>query len=89
MLRNPKGKWVNALLDIASENLSLKREFRSSAGGTSIHNLPNGIQFGLSVPGEKYTGHNANEFKTVDQFLLDLQIATEMFARLGRMPDLN
>jgi len=89
MYRNPEGAWVNALLDIAVENLNIPREFGSSAGGTSIHDLPNGVQFGLALATEKYTGHNANEFKTVEQFLLDLQIATEMFAKLGTMPSLQ
>lgn len=88
MYRNPEGAWVNALLDIATETLDMPREFGSSAGGTSIHNLPNGVQFGLAMPDLKYTGHNANEFKTVDQFLLDLQIVTETFARLGSMENL-
>jgi len=88
MYRNPDGAWVNALLDIAVENLGIAREFGSSSGGTSIHDLPNGVQFGLSLPNEKYTGHNANEFKTVDQFLLDLSIITEMVARLGGMSPL-
>lgn len=88
MYRNPEGAWVNALLDIATENLNMPREFGSSAGGTSIHNLPNGVQFGLAMPHLKYTGHNANEFKTVDQFLIDLQIVTETFARLGSMAEL-
>ncbi|GHB71414.1 dipeptidase [Psychrosphaera saromensis] len=89
MYRNPKGQWVNALLDVASENLSMPREFGSSSGGTSVHNLPNGVQFGLAMPNQKYTGHNANEFKRVDQFLLDLQIITEMIARIGQMPSLK
>ena len=88
MNRNPEGPWVNALLDIAVANLSIPREFGSSGGGTSIHELPNGVQFGLAMPDQKYTGHNANEFKTVDQFLLDLSIVTEMIARLGAMPAL-
>ncbi len=68
MYRNPEGAWVNALLDIATQTLEMPREFGSSAGGTSIHNLPNRVQFGLAMPNRKYTGHNANEFKTVDQF---------------------
>ena len=89
MYRNPKGKWVNALLDIASENLGIERKFGSSAGGTSIHNLPNGVQFGLSVPEVKYSGHNANEFKTIDQFLLDLQIVTEALVTLGNLTELQ
>jgi acetylornithine deacetylase/succinyl-diaminopimelate desuccinylase-like protein len=88
MYRNPEGAWVNALLDIAVGNLGIPREFGSSGGATSIHDLPNGVQFGLAMPDQKYTGHNANEFKTVDQFLLDLSIVTEMIARLGGMPTL-
>ena len=88
MYRNPQGPWVNALLDIATQTLDMPREFGSSAGGTSVHNLPNGVQFGLAMPNLKYTGHNANEFKTVDQFLLDLQIVSEAFARIGSMEDL-
>lgn len=88
MYRNPEGAWIHALLDVAVGNLDIPREFGSSAGGTSIHNLPNGVQFGLAMPDEKYTGHNANEFKTADQFLLDLSIVTEMIARLGGMPSL-
>ena len=89
MYRNPEGQWVNALLDVATENLSMPREFGSSNGGTSVHNLPNGVQFGLAMPDEKYSGHNANEFKRVEQFLLDLQIITEMIVRIGQIPNLE
>jgi predicted dipeptidase len=89
MYRNPEGQWVNALLDVATENLSMPREFGSSNGGTSVHNLPNGVQFGLAMPDEKYSGHNANEFKRVEQFLLDLQIITEMIVRIGQIPSLE
>lgn len=89
MYRNPKGEWLSALLDIASENLNLPRKFGSSSGGTSIHFLPNGVQLGLSMPDEKYTGHNANEFKSIDQFLIDMQIMSEMLARLGQMKGLE
>ena len=67
----------------------MPREFGSSSGGTSVHNLPNGVQFGLAMPHEKYTGHNANEFKRVEQFLLDMQIITEMIARVGQLPSLE
>lgn len=89
MYRDPSGEWLESMLDIASENLGLAKKFGSSSGGTSIHFLPNGVQFGLSMPDEKYTGHNANEFKSIDQFLLDMQIVTEMMSRLGQMKGLN
>lgn len=88
MHRNPEGEWVKALLAVASENLGMEHKFGTSAGATSVHELPNGVQFGLARPEVKYTGHNDNEFKTVDQFLLDLQIVTEMFGRIGQMPTL-
>ncbi|MGF6488486.1 dipeptidase [Pseudomonas frederiksbergensis] len=88
MHRNPEGEWVKALLAVASENLGMEHKFGTSAGATSVHELPNGVQFGLARPEVKYTGHNDNEFKTVDQFLLDLQIVTEMFGRIGQMPKL-
>lgn len=88
MYRNPEGEWVKALLDVASQNLGLPHEFGTSAGATSVHKLPNGVQFGLAMPGVKYTGHNDNEFKTVEQFMLDLQIVSEMVARIGQMPTL-
>ncbi|MBA6061122.1 dipeptidase [Pseudomonas juntendi] len=88
MYRNPEGEWVKALLAVASENLGMKHEFGTSAGATSVHDLPNGVQFGLAMPDVKYTGHNDNEFKTVEQFMLDLQVVSEMVARIGQMPNL-
>ncbi|WP_028621294.1 dipeptidase [Pseudomonas sp. Ant30-3] len=88
MYRNPEGEWVKALLAVASENLGMEHKFGTSAGATSVHELPNGVQFGLARPEAKYTGHTDNEFKTVDQFLLDLQIVTEMMGRIGQLPKL-
>ncbi|WP_053144801.1 dipeptidase [Pseudomonas sp. P97.38] len=88
MYRNPEGEWVKALLAVASENLGMEHKYGTSAGATSVHDLPNGVQFGLAMPDVKYTGHNDNEFKTVEQFLLDLQIVTEMMGRVGQLPKL-
>ncbi|MFK9007787.1 dipeptidase [Pseudomonas pergaminensis] len=88
MYRNPEGEWVKALLAVSTENLGMEHKFGTSAGATSVHELPNGVQFGLARPEVKYTGHTDNEFKTVDQFLLDLQIVTEMMGRIGQLPKL-
>ncbi|MGF6149435.1 dipeptidase [Pseudomonas fluorescens] len=88
MHRNPEGEWVKALLAVASENLGMEHKFGTSPGATSVHELPNGVQFGLARPEVKYTGHTDNEFKTVDQFLLDLQIVTEMMGRVGQLQKL-
>ncbi|MGN8343160.1 dipeptidase [Pseudomonas sp. SMV71] len=88
MYRNPEGEWVKALLAVATENLGMEHKYGTSAGATSVHDLPNGVQFGLAMPDVKYTGHNDNEFKTVEQFLLDLQIVTEMMGRVGQLPKL-
>lgn len=88
MYRNPEGEWVKALLAVSTENLGMEHKFGTSAGATSVHELPNGVQFGLARPEVKYTGHTDNEFKTVNQFLLDLQIVTEMMGRIGQLPKL-
>lgn len=88
MYRNPEGEWVKALLAVATENLGMAHKFGTSAGATSVHELPNGVQFGLARPEVKYTGHTDNEFKTTEQFLLDLQIVTEMMGRIGQLPKL-
>lgn len=40
------------------------------------------------MPNVKYTGHTDNEFKTVEQFMLDLQIVTEMMGRIGQLQKL-
>jgi acetylornithine deacetylase/succinyl-diaminopimelate desuccinylase-like protein len=88
MYRNPEGIWVNTLLDVATESLDIERKFGSSGGGTSAKTLPNGVQFGLSLATEKYTGHNSKEFKSIDQFLLDLQIVTEMIMAIGHLEKL-
>ncbi|MGE7957508.1 dipeptidase [Pseudomonas sp. NPDC089530] len=88
MYRNPEGEWVKALLATASENLGMEHKFGTSAGATSVHELPNGVQFGLARSELKYTGHTDSEFKTTEQFLLDLQIVTEMVGRVGQLPKL-
>ena len=88
MYRNTEGEWVTALLAVATENLGMPHKFGTSDGATSVHELPNGVQFGLAMPDVKYTGHNDNEFKTVEQFMLDLQIVTEMMGRIGQLPKL-
>lgn len=88
MHRNPEGEWVKALLAVATENLGMEPKFGASAAATSVHDLPNGVQFGLARLDTKYTGHTNGEFKTVDQFLLDLQNVTEMMGRIGQMPKL-
>jgi len=88
MYRNPEGEWVKALLAVATENLGMEHKYGTSAGATSVHDLPNGVQFGLAMPDVKYTGHNDNEFKTVEQFMLDLQIVTKMMGRIGQLPKL-
>ncbi|WP_456291571.1 dipeptidase [Pseudomonas sp. AK106] len=88
MYRNPEGEWVKALLAVATENLGMEHKFGTSAGATSVHELPNGVQFGLAKPDVKYTGHTDAEFKTTEQLLLDLQIVTEMMGRIGQLPKL-
>lgn len=85
MYRNPKGPWITTLLDIFGDVTGIKAKPRSSNGYTSARQLPNGVQFGPGMPGEKGTAHRANEYKNMSNFLRDAQIITEMLLRLGNL----
>ncbi|NTS76744.1 dipeptidase [Catenovulum sp. SM1970] len=83
MVRNPNGAWIATLLDIFEQNTGVPGKPVATAGSTTAKQLPNAINFGPSLPGQKYMGHNANEFKFIKNFHLDIQMFTEMMARIG------
>ena len=89
MLRDPQGAWLQTLLNIFGDTTGLPADPVSSAGSTTAKLLPNAINFGPSMPGEAYTGHTSEEFKKVDNLMLDIQMFTEMFARIGNQPQLD
>ncbi|MCH8956489.1 hypothetical protein IIA28_14400 [candidate division KSB1 bacterium] len=60
----------------------------SSNGGTTAKYLPNAVSFGPGMPGEKYMGHTANEFKKLSNLLLDTQMFSEMMLRIGNLETL-
>ncbi|NIR52062.1 dipeptidase [candidate division KSB1 bacterium] len=88
MYRNPKGAWINILLDVYSAATGQEAKPVSSNGGTTAKFLPNGVSFGPSMPGEKYMGHTANEFRKLSHLLLDTQMLTEMILRIGNLEKL-
>ena len=55
----------------------------SVGGGTQARLLPNGVNFGPSMPGEIYTGHSEHEFMTADRLRLNLQMYAAMLAELS------
>ena len=61
----------------------------SSNGGTTAKYLPNAVSFGPGMPGEKYMGHTANEFKKLSNLLLDTQMFSEMMLRIGNLETLQ
>lgn len=89
MLRDPQGAWLQTLLNIFGDTTGLPADPISSAGSTTAKLLPNAINFGPSMPGEDYTGHTSNEFKKVDNLMLDIQMFTEMLARIGNQERLD
>ncbi len=52
-------------------------------GGTQARLLPNGVNFGPSMPGAAYTGHSDHEFVTVEQFRLNLTMQAAMLVELA------
>lgn len=55
----------------------------SIGGGTNARLLPNGVNFGPSMPGAEYTGHSEHEFITREQMTLNLRMYTAMMTWLG------
>jgi len=88
MYRNPEGEWINILLDIYRTTTGEEAKPVSSNGSTTAKYLPNGVSFGPSMPGRKYMGHTANEFKKLSNLLLDTQMFTEMILRIGNLKTL-
>lgn len=89
MYRDMKGNWINTLLDTYSGLTGNEAKPLSISGTTTAKQLPNGVCFGPTIPGEKYTGHTDNEFKKIENFLFDLQIFTEMFLRIGNLENMD
>ncbi len=52
-------------------------------GGTQARLLPNGVNFGPSMPDAVYTGHSDHEFVTVDQLRLNLTMQAAMLVELA------
>lgn len=90
MYRNPKGAWIETLLNIFRESTGdQKAKALSGAGTTSAQQIPNGISFGPSMPREKYRGHNANEYEKLSDFLLSSQMVTEMLCRVANLEQMR
>ena len=45
--------------------------------------VPNGVNFGPSMPGEPYTGHSEHEFVTREQLLDNLGMVTSLLVDLA------
>lgn len=52
----------------------------SIGGGTNARLLPNGVNFGPSMPGVPYTGHSEHEYITREQMTLNLKMYAAMLA---------
>jgi dipeptidase D len=55
----------------------------SSGGGTHARVVPNGVNFGPSMPGEEYTGHTEHEYMSREQARLNLKMYTAMLVGLA------
>jgi predicted dipeptidase len=85
MYRDPKGAWIRNLLETFRDVTGIDAKPRSSNGYTSARQLPNGVQFGPGIPGQKGRAHKPNEFKKRSNLLRDVQIVTEAVLRLGNL----
>lgn len=85
MVRDPNRIWIQTLLGIYGDVTGRPSQAVASSGATTARQLPNGVNFGPSRPEEKYRGHTALEYKNRSDFLMDVQLFTEMILRLGNL----
>jgi dipeptidase D len=55
----------------------------SIGGGTHARVVPNGVNFGPTMPGEAYTGHTEREYISPEQMRLSLKMYTAMLVELA------
>ncbi|HEX7865599.1 MAG TPA: dipeptidase [Variovorax sp.] len=89
MARDPSGQWLTTLLNIYGDTTGLEAKPVSAAGATTAKQMPNAISFGPGMPGKKYTGHSAKEYKEVPDLDADLQMFTEMLVRIGNLKQMH
>jgi acetylornithine deacetylase/succinyl-diaminopimelate desuccinylase-like protein len=82
MTRNPDQPWIKELLTIFEEVTGKPGKPRAESGATTARQIPNAVNFGPAMPGEKYRGHTALEYKTEQNLEYDLQMFTEMMMRI-------
>lgn len=58
----------------------------SIGGATNARLLPNGVNFGPSMPGQTYSGHSEHEFISREQMTLNLRMYTAMMTMLAMQP---
>ena len=89
MARDPSGQWLTTLLNIYGDTTGLEAKPGSAGGGTTRKPVANASRFGPGMPGKKYTGHNAKEYKEVPDLDADLQMFTEMLVRIGNLKQMQ
>lgn len=89
MARDPKGAWLSTLLNVFGDTTGMEATPVATAGSTTAKLMPNAINFGPAMPGKKYTAHNANEYKEIQDLDADMQMFTEMLVRIGNLPSMQ
>lgn len=89
MARDPKGAWLSTLLNVFGDTTGMEATPVATAGSTTAKLMPNAINFGPAMPGKKYTAHNANEYKEIQDLDADMQMFTEMLVRISKLKQMQ
>ena len=90
--------WMETLLNVFNQVFIQPGEpavpAHATPGSTTAKELPKAVSFGpalgaIAEPPQKYMGHNANEYKRLENFYLDLQLVTEAMLRIANTPRLD
>lgn len=72
-----ESKFLRALSEAYEKHSGLPAGFTIEYGGTYAKAIPNVVNWGPVFPGKFYSGHEANESMTIEDFLISTKIYTE------------
>ena len=74
--------FIQKLLDVYTEFTGNPGRCLAIGGGTYVHGIEGGVAFGAEVLGEDNHVHGADEFVTLNQFILNAKIFAEAILRI-------
>lgn len=83
LYNDPESPFVQKLLSIFNDATGGNYTAESIGGGTYAKRIPNSVVFGPALPGHEYTGHQPDEFISLETLERNIEVLTNTLVRFG------